>query len=144
MQKKLSKMNEERFEIEDLFSTSMVEEIMKEFVWPMPYKIIDDDFSAEVIFPECTFIISDDGLGATDLDFTSYKGKDLRINISVALWVRNLKASDLNLIKRVSVWPNEEDMKTSIKNTMITLQAYFLPFIAGNDDELIEEAENFH
>lgn len=137
-------MNEERFEIEHFFNASMVEEIMKEFVWPMSYKIIDDDFSAEVIFPECTFIISDDGLGATDLDFTSYKGTDLRINISVALWVRNLKASDLNLIKRLSVWPNEEDMKTSIKNTMITLQAYFLPFITGNDDKLIEDAENFH
>ncbi len=137
-------MDEKRFEIEEFFSASLVEEIMKEFVWPAPYKIIDDDLFAEVVFPECTFLMSHDGDGGTDLDFTSYKGNEVRINISVALWVRNLKASDLNLTKRLSVWPNEEDMKSDVRNTMITLQAYFLPFLSGNDDNLIDEAKNFH
>lgn len=139
-------MDEKQFETEEFFSASLVEEIMKEFVWPVSYNVIDDglDLFVEVVFPECTFLVSDDGLGGTDLDFTSYKGEDLRINISVALWVRNLKASDLNLTKRLSVWPNEEDMRTDIRNTMIILQAYFLPFITGNHDNLIEDAKNFH
>jgi hypothetical protein len=137
-------MNENRFEIEEFFEASLVEEIMKEFAWPAPYQVIDDDFYAEIVFPECTLLMSDDGLGSTDLDFTSYKREEIRINIAVALWVRNLRASHLNLVKRLSVWPNEEDMKTAIRNTMIVLQAYFLPFITGNDDQLIEDAKNFH
>lgn len=139
-------MKEKRFETEEFFSASLVEEIMKEFLWRVPYNVIDDglDLFVEVVFPKCTFLISDDGLGGTDLDFTSYKGKDLRINISVALWVRNLRAADLNLTKRLSVWPNEEDIKTDLRNTMITLQAYFLPFIKGEDDDLIEDVKSFH
>ncbi len=137
-------MDENRFETEEFFKASLVEEIMNEFVWPVPYHIIDDDFAAGIVFPECSLLMSDDGLGSTDLDFISYKGEEIRINIAVALWVRNLRASDLNRTKRLSVWPNEEDMKTDIRNTMIVLQAYFLPFITGNDDQLIEDAKNFH
>ena len=137
-------MNEERFETENFFSASMVEEIMKEFVWPMPYKIIDDDFSAEVIFPECTFLMSEDGEVGAELDFTSYKGKDIRFSLAVALWVRDLDTLELEIEPRVKVWPSTENMKRSIRNAMIILQAYFLPFIEGNDDKLIEEAENFH
>lgn len=138
-------MDEKEFEIEGFFSTSLVEEIMKEFVWPMSYTIIDDDLDlfAEIIFPQCTLLLSDDGLGATDLDFTSYKSEEIRINIAVALGARNLKSSHLHLAKRLSVWPNAEDMKTAIRNTMIILQAYFLPFITGNDDQLIKDTQKF-
>lgn len=137
-------MDEKRFETEEFFSASLVEEIMKEFVWPMPYKIIDDDFSAEVIFPECTFLMSEDGEVGAELDFTSYKGKDIRFSLAVALRVRDLDTLELEIEPRVKVWPSTENMKRSIRNAMIILQAYFLPFIAGNDDKLIEEAENFH
>ncbi len=138
-------MEEKRFETEEFFKISLVEEVMKEFLWPAPYKVIDDglDLFAEVIFPECKFLISDDGIGGTELEFTSYKGEDIRFSLAVALWVRNLETTDLNLTKRLSVCPNEEDTRRTIINTMIILQAYFLPFLTGNDDKLIEEAKNF-
>ena len=135
-------MNNEQYYPDDFFSYELVERIMKEFVWPKPYELIDEDLSVEIKFPKCIIEISSNGLGDTEVSFLTYNGnKELNVNISDILWTRNLKASDLDLEDSNNVWPNLEDTKKSIRNSLKILQGYFLPFIKGEDYTWVDAAK---
>ena len=136
-------MKEEQFYVDDFFSYELVKEVILEFEWLVPYKLIDNDLFVEIEFPNCIIELGSDGEGGDDFQFISQNGKEINLHPTSIFEVTSFTTSSLDLENRDDVWPNLNDTKKSIRNTMKILQAYFLPFINGENVDWLEDAINY-
>jgi hypothetical protein len=136
-------MEKDQYYTEDYFNTNLLKEILAEFIWPETFRLQDEGHVVQVIFPNCTINFESDGQGGVDLEFITYnKTEILEVSLPVILEVTNFNTSELDLEDRESTWPNLSDTKKSTRNNVKILQAFFLPFIKGDDYSWVEDAKN--
>lgn len=136
--------NSEMYHPKDFFTCKMVEEVMNEFEWPESFKLIDDcPDGVFIVFKHSEFYLENGYEGSIELSFNDDKYHSINFWDAVGAVFpgydgREDSLEDLKMENNNEIYASKRGTEANIRDLCKVLNAYFIPFIKGEDNRLDE------